>query len=133
MEAVFHRRDVADIERQCAERSATEAATRHVFDIQSHPFQDFEFEVLEEQFKNGEEAWHDCEGAEEFEGFEDEREEGEDSTARSSAASRIETDERIKRVSAAKDAHGIPKKRRLEEKKAPQNTNYPDGALVAKA
>ena len=57
LDTVFNRRDVKEIERRCREQEATETPARHVFDIPSDFFQDFENEVLEEKIKDGEEAW----------------------------------------------------------------------------
>ena len=131
MDAFFNRRDVAAIEGMFEEKAAA-APEQHVFDMPSDIFQDFESQVLEEQFQTSASTWQEFEGEEGDGEFENENEEGEVSTARSSAALQVETDERVKRAIAAKEAHGLPKRRRLDGKQAPQQTNYTEGALVEK-
>ena len=73
------------------------------------------------------------ESCDETPGIEGEGEVVPEATAQDPTDTADELADRVKRIIDAKAEHGIPKLRRLGEKQPPQETNYPDTALVTRA
>ena len=136
MDTVFNRRDIAAIDLQVEVVAATSAPTAGNQIASADPDQmatavaertDFGYASQEEEDEDAEIPT--ClEDLEDFEG-------GDFGTlkpaAQSSAAVARSEAERLKRVIEAKAEHGLPTRRRLDNKTVPQPTDYSNTPLVA--